>query len=276
MKKSKLLALIIGLMIAVSMLGGCSTVDNSGEISEGHIEVTTELSKSNGEESNIYQGYAAVVQDIVDRNGVFEEFAPGVYCGLLYGELIDFDDNGTEELLLVYIKNDGSENEGDGFATVEVHGTVDGEVSQLYKAPVHERIMQTDVSYAIDMKKQNDKVIMVVNVEKPECTAPYNEKIHVFTMDNGNVVCDTYYGETLDWWEDFELVYTKCVINDKLVSVAEYESKLNGVYENLQRLYLFPADWAEDDEDSAYISYDKMVNFLDLLEQKSGIRINVM
>ena len=173
--------------------------------------------------------FLTITQDIINKYGVFEQVEGSwgsYYSGLIFGDFVDFDKNGVEEMVLAYTVFDNGFKEG----RVAVFGVKNGNVEQLFSEKIGPRLGESQFSPYITFKHTDDNVFMIVDAECD--TIPkdgLNEKRCVFTIKDGTLVYDEYYGETLDIWEvaNGEIIYTKCLINDILVSPSKSCSNID-------------------------------------------------
>ena len=66
------------------------------------------------------------------------------------------------------------------------------------------------------------------------------------------------------------------MINNKLVLIEKYVDAINWIKDNSQELFLLYFEFYDEYENLQCISYSKMVNFLELLEQKASEEIIVL
>lgn len=202
--------------------------------------------------------YKEVIDHLISTYGKLDDHANFHATGLIYGEFIDFDNNGTEEMLLIYKKaNDNSANPP--WATVLVYGMKGNKPVKMLEEGAYGHLGQTDVSYEILLKDVNGKKHLLLNAATTPMENGDSEKVIVFTMEKNQAVIKTYYGEVLPWGDTFEFNYTKCLIDNKPVSESEYTEALNQYYRDSNRLLLFPG---KDFEKHYFCSEDKLNRFL--------------
>lgn len=177
--------------------------------------------------------------------------------GTIYGEFIDFDGNGIEEMLLIYKEKN---SEKSNWANILIYGYQDNKLVKLLDDELHGELGQTDVSYHIVIKEMDGKTYLVYNAAAPKVKNGDCEIIKVFTVENGLPKFDIYYDETLPWWNNFEFIYTKCTINNVEVSEEEYFNSLSK-YNQGEWLNLF------DGEDDTYYSHCSQEKFSKFLEE---------
>jgi len=232
---------IISLIVILSMLLAC-------------LQTKATFAADNGE--NIY---SAEINKIVQNYGVFEEDNNHLLQGLIYGELIDFDRNGTEEMLLIY--NDKNKK-ALYKAIVVVYTIKEGQLIKVFEEKVYSYLGQTDIGYQINIKDTDDKAFLVVNSNDIMGENIDIETVSVFSMSNGVPEQHEYYGEVLPWWDTYEFVYSKCMINGNVVSEKEYKEKLNDFYQNSKRLVIL-SNKSEFDGSSYYCTYEGLMKFIE-------------
>ena len=210
--------------------------------------------------ANYYLGYSSMVQSTVSNYGLFEQTGDGVATGLIYAELIDFDSNGVEEMVLVY--KDKQDNTA--WANIAVYGQYNGMAAKLLDMPIGAGIRQLDNSYFFGYKYTDNKICLFFNTTSPSTGAGRSEKVVVFNIDNGTVAVDEYYGEAANWQAASELAYSACALNGEVVSAQEYSSALSKLYSEATRTYLLPSD--RDSEKEKYLSIEKLSTFLSELK----------
>ena len=215
-----------------------------------------------------YSDYQKIVQNVIDKYGIFEQEGSygEIYTGLIYGEFIDFDNNGVEEMILVYRDKESSQ----GWGTVAVYSITNKKAQQIFSCQIDSRLTQTDASYGISYSIKDDGTyLMVDTVRQNPPQDGWNEKRVVFTIKDKLRVCDVLYGETLDFMEYGEIIYTKCLINEKNVSIDEYKT-IKSLYDNSNTTHIYLYDLESGDTGKQqYISYSKLINFMNLLDQKA-------
>ena len=219
-----------------------------------------------------YSGYQKIVQNVIDKYGVFEQegFTGEIYSGLIYGEFIDFDNNGVEELVLVYRNEDSSE----GWGTVAVYSITNKKVQQIFLCPIDTSLTQTDASYKISYSIKEDGTYLIVDtVRKNPPENGWNEKRVIFTIKDKLRVCEVLYGEILDLMEYGEIIYTKCMINEEIVPIDKYKT-INSSYDDSNSIHIYLHTLESGDKgNEQYISYSKLINFMNLLDQKADKKL---
>lgn len=181
--------------------------------------------------------YSNIVDDIIANGGMYN-YDQNNYCwkGLVYGELIDFDNNGSEEMLVVYRDmNDDTF----AFGTIAVYGNNNGIAEKLYEEKIGEYLGQSDIGYFIAIKEKDERKYLYLNRFNDYY---YDDKdietISVFSMFDGKSEIINYYGEITPWWDTGIFEYTLCKRNGEIISESEYLNETNEYLENSKEIDL--------------------------------------
>ncbi len=207
--------------------------------------------------------YLKVIEKITAQSGFFEQTSGvmnEVCNGLIYGEFIDFDFNGTEEMLLIYRDESIVKN---GFAKAEIYAVVDGVLQCVFSEEITSTMTASDIGgFRACINNIDGKIYFITNVPAPQSSAAMNEKIVAFTMSGGCPSRFEYYGEALDFWEVYEVIYTKCMIGERFVSAEEYKSVLDWLYYNGRYVFLINLNSSMESWDTYYANYDRLQKFM--------------
>lgn len=77
--------------------------------------------------------YIDIINNLIEKYGSYEEDENHISTGVIYGEWIDFDNNGTEEMLVVC--KEKTNEYRDNWAEVFVYGTENGNIIKLLDMP---------------------------------------------------------------------------------------------------------------------------------------------
>ena len=181
--------------------------------------------------------YRGVVDGIIADGGMYNyDQNNGRWKGLIYGELIDFDNNGSDEMLVVYR---GTGDDALAFGTVAVYGNNNGIAEKLYEEKIGGYLGQTDSGYFIAIKEINGRKYLYLNRYND---VYYDDKgtetISIFSVNDGKSETVNYYGETGAWWDSYTFDYTLCKRNEEVISESEYLTEINGYLDNAEKIDL--------------------------------------
>ena len=210
--------------------------------------------------------YLKIIERISAQSGFFEpatQESNELYNGLIYGEFIDFDFNGTEEMLLIYRDENIVKN---GFAKAEIYAVVDGTLQCVFSEEITGDEMTRDIgSLRVCVNNLGGKMYFIAYAYTPSSDFVISEKIVAFTISGGYPSKYEYYCEMKDdynFWELFDPVYTKCMIGERLVSAEEYIDVCNWLFNDGRFVFLFNLDSSVERWNSYYCTYDRLQKFM--------------
>ncbi len=206
-----------------------------------------------------HKSYKEIIDSTMNTYGAFEENINFYATGLIYGEFIDFDNDNTKEMLLIYKKKNDSSYDAP-WANIVIYGMKGNTPIKLLEEGIYSSLGQTDMSYQILIRDINGQKHLLFNSKKTPVSHGDSENITMFTMNNKNIEIKKYYGEVLPWWDTYEFKYTKCMIDSKPVSEEEYTGDLYSFYNNSQRINLF---LGKDFDNFSFCSKEKLNKFLE-------------
>ena len=208
--------------------------------------------------------YMDVIDEYSQRYGVFTHRYDTVMNseGLIFGKFIDFDKNGTDEMVLVYV--DPYERKyGGGWATLVVYANKNGVLERVLKKSVYGTLGQTDVSYRVYIKDAGDRIFLSFNEKDIYSNDTRTDCITVFTMTDGNEEIYSYSSNVTEV-DHFDFVLSDCRINGMPISVEEYRAKVDYLYDRNAEQSVTPG------EDESYsCTYAQLSAFLDEAKNKT-------
>ena len=167
--------LIVGTIILTSI--GCSEQsekNNSSSIKNEENQVDKDNKKDEKELVDYKAIYKEEVEQLISKYGKFKD--PGnslTITGVKYGELLDFDNSGIPEMIIVHDRK------------VLLYTIKDGIATCIYEGEAGSRYGQTDLAYTIGINTSNEKPYLIVYHSTKEWT---DENISLITLEKGNII----------------------------------------------------------------------------------------
>lgn len=209
--------------------------------------------------------YLDVINSLLDTYGRYEVDENFIARGVIYGKWIDFDKNGTDEMLIVC--KEKTNNYSEAWANVFVYGTDNGNVVKLLDMPLRGSLGQTDIGYEMMIGEKDGQAYIMFDTLKQPVENGDSENIVIFTMANNAAVTHSFCGEVLPWWETYSFNYTKCTFDGNDISENDYKNMLAEYRSNARHQNLFPGS---DFENFYFCSQEKIDAFIAQAESKTA------
>ncbi len=208
--------------------------------------------------------YTDAINKIADTHGTYKVTDSGVINGLMYGEFVDFDRDGTDEMLLVYRAKDQKKGT---HAYVEVYANVNGALEKVFSELLAKRTGQSDTEGALVLRSAKENVYLFFDAEKDSVSYGDNQKLKVFTMTGNKAETHELYAEVKPISDTYEVEYTKCTVDGEKVEPIEYTTALNLLYNGMRRVVL---------SDGVFnCTYDNLMKFINEAKTKTLDKITV-
>lgn len=222
MKKhlNKTISLLLGVLFIVPVLFGCAPDSEPSEITQPSTEATeavtttAETTEAVTTETPIdYKAeYLAKIAECENNLGVpmmNETFM--METGLYYANLVDFDKNGTDELVLAYIGKDGE----DTAFTYEIWAVVDNKV---ILADTGDMLQTGGVDPSVYIAYTEDRAYFIAGSRQSYTELDYR------TFDGNK-----FYSELSVYTNNFfdENGNTECIVNGENVTLDEYHDTVD-------------------------------------------------
>ncbi len=218
--------------------------------------------------------YLTQINQIIEKYGLLEGNenidSSWIKKGLIYGEFIDFDNNGQDEMLLIY-KYEVEEAVYETRASV--YAFKNGKLAEVFNEGIYSEAFRTDASFKVEIKNDISNKYLIVSAGGSET----KEKLIVFTMNNGEAQTHIYYGEAdVDFfWETFDVKYVYCTIDGQQVTPQEYERKRGYLKENSITVHLLISDYVTENDMHRYCSYNSVLQFIEEAKSKTPVSVTL-
>jgi hypothetical protein len=259
------------LLLPFVFLNSCAGRDETGkvtpspiptptqtEITENPISVPTPFPENSSERADFLKLYSAeyyqVIKTLINEYGFYSEDEQYGKMGFLQGMLIDFEDDGTPELVCIYRK--------DFFCNVSIYRyTADG-IVLLQDVSTGDSLFGDNIS-AISFAYVDGKHYLVTQ----NCDWSKTERVYVFSVEKGVLQTKSFYAES-DTEDIAPPVYKlyNCKIDNEDVTEETYTTEKEYYYQNA-------LNWNQLNDGDTYRFYEKndAVQFITLLATDAGI-----
>ncbi|NLT64191.1 MAG: hypothetical protein GXY01_06960 [Clostridiales bacterium] len=222
------------LIMIFALLSGCGSIGGTGEKNADQTEkenTETAYDDKTEEETDYKELYLDKVTEFVGKYGEYD-IDPDTQAvnGVKYGELIDFENDGVPEMLLICNR------------TAYIFGCVGSDIVELLNTPIGTAFGCTDVSYFLNISEVDGKTYIIAD----NTTAGWSEdNWTAFTVEDGAVTKKQFFAKTdgNNDYPDIEFL-NSFYIDGSEVSSEEYLSQRSLLRENARSIDAVWADYS--------------------------------